>query len=48
VQTIDLMVNPYGGAWNLNETKTFWVGKDEGGFQAWRATGLVSVNRICM
>ena len=47
-QTIDLSVNPYTGAWNLNEAKTFWVGKDEGGFQSWRASGYFSVDRICM
>jgi hypothetical protein len=47
-QTIDLTVNPYDAAWALSETKTFWVGKDEGGYESWRATGLVSVQRTCI
>ncbi|MRG98495.1 C1 family peptidase [Polyangium spumosum] len=47
-QKIDLTVDPYGAAWALNETKQFWVGKDEGGFQSWRATNTVSVKRKCI
>ncbi|WP_437288360.1 hypothetical protein [Sorangium sp. So ce406] len=47
-QTIDLTMNPYDGAWGLGEAKTFWVGKDESGFQSFRASGTVSVTRICM
>jgi hypothetical protein len=40
-------VNPYDGAWPVGETKKFWIGKDEGGFDAFRATGLVAVKRVC-
>jgi hypothetical protein len=47
-QTLDLTVNPYGAAWALNETKTFWVGKDEGGIASFRATNIVSVRRNCI
>lgn len=47
-QTIDLLVYPYGASWAYNETKTFWVGKDEGGFQSWRATNTVSVRQTCI
>ncbi len=47
-QTIDLTLNPYNGGWTLGEIKKFWVGKDEGGYNAFRATGLVSVKRICI
>ncbi|WP_157906765.1 hypothetical protein [Sorangium cellulosum] len=47
-QTIDLPVNPYSGSWALNETKVFWVGKDESGFQSFRATGTFFVERTCI
>jgi len=47
-QQIKLTVNPYSGAWAYNETKIFWVGKDEGGFQAYRASGTFSVVRSCI
>ncbi len=46
-QVIDLTVNPYGAAWPVGETKKFWVGKNEGPFNAFRATGLVSVKHVC-
>ncbi|WP_437604198.1 hypothetical protein WMF28_21770 [Sorangium sp. So ce590] len=46
-QTIDLSLNPYSGAWPLDETKIFWVGKSESGFPCFRATGTVSVQKIC-
>lgn len=47
-QTIDLSLNPYDGAWAVNEIKEFWVGKDEGGFASFRGTDLVSVRRLCI
>ncbi len=47
-QMIDISVNPYGAAWNLGETKTFWVGRDEGNHLAWRASGTISVTRNCI
>jgi len=47
-QTIDLSLNPYDGAWVVGEIKEFWVGKDEGGFNSFRATDMVSVRRICI
>ncbi len=47
-QTIDLTLNPYNGGWDLGETKTFWVGKDEGGFDSFRATNTIAVTRQCI
>jgi hypothetical protein len=47
-QTYDLTVNPYAGGWNLNETKQFWVGPDEGGHVAWRASGTIALTRTCI
>jgi hypothetical protein len=47
-QTIDLMLNPYNGSWGLNETKLFWIGKDESGWQSVRATGTISIQRTCL
>lgn len=47
-QFIDLTVNPYNGTWNVGETKQLWVGKSEGGYPAWRSTGVISVTRTCM
>lgn len=47
-QAIDLTVNPYDGAWPVGEAKEFWVGKDEGGFMAFRSTGIVNVRRDCI
>ncbi len=46
-QTIDLVVDPYGAAWGLNETKQFWVGKSEAGYPAARSTGTISIKREC-
>ncbi|MEP7123911.1 MAG: CHAP domain-containing protein [Byssovorax sp.] len=47
-QIIDITVNPYGASWSLGEVKQFWVGKSEGGHTAWRATGVVDVQRNCL
>ena len=47
-QTIDLVVNPYGASWSIGETKQLWVGKSEGGHNAWRATGVINVQRTCL
>lgn len=47
VQEVVLTVNPYNGAWNAGETKKFWVAKSEGGFPAYRASGVVNVKKVC-
>jgi surface antigen len=47
-QTIDLVVNPYGASWTIGETKQLWVGKSEGGHNAWRASGVINVQRTCL
>lgn len=45
IQTIDLPIAPYDGAWAEGEIKEFWVGKTESGFEAGRASGTVQVKR---
>lgn len=46
-QTIDMSVSPYSGGWGWNETKQFWIGKDEGGYSSYRASDTVSLRRTC-
>lgn len=46
-QTIDLTVNPYDAQWSNDETKYFWVGKSESGFESARASGQIGVTRSC-
>lgn len=46
IQTLELPVRPYDGAWSIGEEKQFWVGFEENGWLAYRASGPVVMQHI--
>ncbi|AKT41259.1 hypothetical protein [Chondromyces crocatus] len=46
LQIIDLDVNSYDGAWSVGEKKTFWIGQSNHGWDAYRGSNLVQIERI--
>ncbi|MBZ5712258.1 hypothetical protein K7C98_23705 [Nannocystis pusilla] len=45
-QEVDLPVAQYVG-WAIGERKKFWVGKSESGLPSARASGVITIRRIC-
>lgn len=46
VQTLELPVRPYDGAWTIGEEKQFWVGFAENGWLSYRASGPVVMRHV--